>query len=228
MRPVIVMTQTSEFKRNDACILHRPFIRVQPLSFDLNLLNVNYDWLIFSSKNAVKFFQPYLARVKVDKIAVIGEKTADYCKSLGLKVSFCPKDYSQEGFLESFCADEKSKILLPSSSAARPLLQDELHNQKYIVQKIDLYKPVPHTDNICEVKMMIKKNEIDAVAFASSSAVRYYFNHEEPVNFEHYFVIGVQTLETLREYHAKGTISEIQTLESLVNKIIESWETNAI
>ncbi|MEB7831797.1 uroporphyrinogen-III synthase [Staphylococcus xylosus] len=228
MRPVIVMTQTSEFKRNDACILHRPFIRVEPLSFDLNLLNVNYDWLIFSSKNAVKFFQPYLKHVNVDKIAVIGEKTANYCKSLGLKVSFCPKDYSQEGFLEAFYAEEGSKILLPSSEAARPLLQDELYNQNYIVQKIDLYKPVPHTDNISDVKNMINNGEIDAVAFASSSAVRYYFNHKMTVNFDHYFVIGLQTLETLHQYHAKGMVSETQTLESLVSKIIESWETNAI
>ena len=49
MRPVIVMTQTSKFKR-DVCILHKPLIDVAPLSFDTELLEVNYDWLIFSSK----------------------------------------------------------------------------------------------------------------------------------------------------------------------------------
>ncbi|SUM33477.1 uroporphyrinogen III synthase [Staphylococcus gallinarum] len=47
MRPVIVMTQTSKFKREDVCILHKPLIDVAPLSFDTELLEVNYDWLIF-------------------------------------------------------------------------------------------------------------------------------------------------------------------------------------
>ena len=46
MRPVIVMTQTSEFYKSDVCILHKPFINVEPLSFNLNLLDVNYDWLL--------------------------------------------------------------------------------------------------------------------------------------------------------------------------------------
>src|SRR5699024_12830254 len=86
MRPVIVMTQTSKFKQNDELILHKPFIDVEPLSFDLNLLNVDYDWLIFSSKNAVKYFQPFLSQVKVKKFAAIGAKTADYCKSLDIDV----------------------------------------------------------------------------------------------------------------------------------------------
>ena len=60
MRPVIVMTQTSKFKQDDKHILHKPFIDVEPLSFDINLLDVDYDWLIFSAKNAVKYFQPFL------------------------------------------------------------------------------------------------------------------------------------------------------------------------
>ena len=55
MRPVIVMTQTSKFKREDVCILHKPLIDVAPLSFDTELLEVNYDWLIFRLK-AVEYF----------------------------------------------------------------------------------------------------------------------------------------------------------------------------
>ena len=50
MRPVIVMTQTSKFKQDDKHILHKPFIDVEPLSFDINLLDVDYDWLIFRQR----------------------------------------------------------------------------------------------------------------------------------------------------------------------------------
>ncbi|MDG0842658.1 uroporphyrinogen-III synthase [Staphylococcus equorum] len=228
MRPVIVMTQTSEFNKEDTCILHKPFIDVEPLSFDLNLLDVNYDWLIFSSKNAVKYFRPYLSKLNIQNIAVIGEKTADYCKSLGLEVSFCPTDFSQEGFLEEFEAIKGSRILLPSSAAARILLQNGLKKRGYLVRKIDLYEPVPHTVNINEVLNLIVENKVDAITFASSSAVRYFFESHQYIPFDNYFAIGQQTLDTLKAFNVQGTMSETQTLESLVQKTLESWENNAI
>ena len=228
MRPVIVMTQTSKFKQNDKLILNKPFIDVEPLSFDLNLLDVDYDWLIFSSKNAVKYFQPFLSQVKVKNFAAIGAKTADYCKSLGLDVLFYPSDYSQEGFLKCFQTSKNSKILIPSSAEARPLLQKNLSQQGYQVCKIDLYRPVPHTKNIEDVKHMIRNNELDVITFASSSAVRYFFEQGETPQFNQYYVIGQQTLDTIKQYGYDATISNIQTLESLINKVEESWENDAI
>lgn len=228
MRPVIVMTQTSEFYKSDVCILHKPFINVEPLSFNLNLLDVNYDWLIFSSKKAVEYFKPYLSKLNYKKIAVIGEKTADYCTSIGLKVSFCPKDYSQEGFLKAFKTHEQSNILLPSSAAARSTLEEGLKQQNYNVQKIDLYEPVPHTKHIKHVKVLIEQGKVDAITFASSSAVRYFFEDNQNVSFNNYFVIGQQTLDTLNHYQKQGIVADIQTLDALVNKILESWEENAI
>lgn len=228
MRPVIVMTQTSKFKQDDKHILHKPFIDVEPLSFDINLLDVDYDWLIFSSKNAVKYFQPFLSQVNVKNFAAIGAKTAEYCKSLGLDVLFYPSDYSQEGFLKCFQTEENSKILIPSSAYARPLLQRSLYQQGYQVCKIDLYRPVPHTKNIADVKRMMRNNELDVITFASSSAVKYFFEQSETPRFNHYYVIGQQTLDTVKQYGYDATTSNIQTLDSLINKVEESWENDAI
>ena len=53
MKPVVVMTQTSEIQSDLVTIIHKPFIDIHPLEFDSRLLKDNYDWLIFSSKNAV-------------------------------------------------------------------------------------------------------------------------------------------------------------------------------
>ena len=228
MRPVIVMTQTSEFKSEDACILHKPLIDVAPLYFDTQLLDVNYDWLIFSSKKAVEYFLPYLERTPVKQIAVIGKKTADYCMSKGIQVDFCPSDYSQEGFINDFQGKKNSKVLIPSSQAARPYLKNALEARLISVQKIDLYQPIPHTENINEVIKLLSNNEVDAMTFASSSAVKFFFEHVEKINFSHYFVIGNQTLETINSYGIQATKANIQTLDSLVNKILESWKDNAI
>ena len=113
MKPVIVMTQTSKVQSNLVNIIHKPLIQIQELSFNEHLLNHDYDWLIFSSKNAVKYFYEYLKSVKVKKVAVIGEKTAQYCEDLNINVDFIPSDFSQEGFLKEF-----NSCLLYTSDAA--------------------------------------------------------------------------------------------------------------
>lgn len=228
MRPVIVMTQTSEFKREDVCILHKPLIDVAPLSFDTHLLDVSYDWLIFSSKKAVEYFLPYLAQTHIKHIAVIGKKTAEYCQSRGIQVDYCPEDYSQEGFIKGFEAHKRSKILIPSSQAARTYLQDALEAQLFSVQKIDLYQPIPHTENINEVIQLLSNNAVDAVTFASSSAVEFFFKQAGDIDFKHYYVIGSQTLATINKFDIQANKANIQTLDSLVNKILESWKDNAI
>ena len=224
MKPVIVMTQTSEFETEDMTILHKPLIYVEPLSFDLSLLDVNYDWFIFTSKNAVKLFYPRMSQMQDTKIAVIGKKTAHYCESLGLKVDFIPSDYSQEGFLKQFNPQVSSRILIPSSKKARPLLQQSLQQQGHTVRKIDLYQPLPHTENINEVKRLIETNKINAITFASTSAVKYFFESGEVPAFNNYFVIGQQTFEALKQFGIQATMADKQTLESLINIIRESWE----
>ncbi|MFG6173984.1 uroporphyrinogen-III synthase, partial [Staphylococcus aureus] len=176
--------------------------------------------LIFSSKNAVKFFYKYLKGINVDNIAVIGSKTAQYCESLGIRVDFMPNDFSQEGFLKSFNKTNQ-KILLPSSELARPLLLAALSKDNEVV-KIDLYTSVPNKQNIQDVKEMIEHQQIDALTFSSSSAVRYYFNEGFVPKFKSYFAIGEQTARTIKSYQQPVTIAEIQTLESLIEKILES------
>ena len=50
MKPVVVMTQTNDMQSDLVSIIHKPFIDIKPLNFDIHLLNQRYDWLIFSSK----------------------------------------------------------------------------------------------------------------------------------------------------------------------------------
>ena len=226
MKPVIVMTQTSKVQSDLVNIIHKPLIQIQGLSFNEHLLNHSYDWLIFSSKNAVKYFYAYLKSVKVKKVAVIGAKTAQYCQDLNIHVDFLPQDFSQEGFLAEF-QNKDQKILLPSSQYARPKLANQL-NKYNDVTKIDLYRPVAHQQHIEEVKQLVKEKHIDAITFSSSSAVRFYFSDNNIPEFNHYYAIGKQTADTLKEYHQNVRIADQQTSESLIDKILESRDNNEI
>lgn len=226
MKPVIVMTQTNEVHSHLVDIIHKPFIQLKQLHFNEKLLDHSYDWLIFSSKNAVKYFYPYLKNVKVKKVAVIGDKTAEYCNELGISVDFVPRDFSQEGFLDEFKNSEQH-LLLPSSEKARPKLVQQLSKYNEVV-KIDLYRPEPNFKNISQVKSLVRKHQIDAVTFSSSSAVEFYFKEDNVPEFDHYFAIGKQTARTILKFNASVKVANKQTLDSLIDKIIESREQNEI
>lgn len=226
MKPVIVMTQTNEVHSHLVDIIHKPFIQLKQLHFNEKLLDHSYDWLIFSSKNAVKYFYPYLKNVKVKKVAVIGDKTAQYCNELGISVDFVPRDFSQKGFLDEFKISEQH-LLLPSSEKARSKLVQQLSKYNEVV-KIDLYRPVPNFKNISQVKSLVRKHQIDAVTFSSSSAVEFYFKEDNVPEFDHYFAIGKQTARTILKFNASVKVANKQTLDSLIDKIIESREQNEI
>ena len=226
MKPVIVMTQTNEVHSHLVDIIHKPFIQLKQLHFNEKLLDHSYDWLIFSSKNAVKYFYPYLKNVKVKKVAVIGDKTAEYCNELGISVDFVPRDFSQEGFLDEFKISEQH-LLLPSSEKARPKLVQQLSKYNEVA-KIDLYRPVPNFKNISQVKSLVRKHQIDAVTFSSSSAVEFYFKEDNVPEFDYYFAIGKQTARTILKFNASVKVANKQTLDSLIDKIIESREQNEI
>lgn len=226
MKPVIVMTQTNEVHSHLVDIIHKPFIQLKQLHFNEKLLDHSYDWLIFSSKNAVKYFYPYLKNVKVKKVAVIGDKTAEYCNELGISVDFVPRDFSQEGFLDEFKISEQH-LLLPSSEKARPKLVQQLSKYNEVV-KIDLYRPEPNFKNISQVKSLVRKHQIDAVTFSSSSAVEFYFKEDNVPEFDHYFAIGKQTARTILKFNASVKVANKQTLDSLIDKIIESRKQNEI
>jgi uroporphyrinogen-III synthase len=226
MKPVIVMTQTNEVHSHLVDIIHKPFIQLKQLHFNEKLLDHSYDWLIFSSKNAVKYFYPYLKNVKVKKVAVIGDKTAEYCNELGISVDFVPRDFSQEGFLDEFKISEQH-LLLPSSEKARPKLVQQLSKYNEVA-KIDLYRPVPNFKNISQVKSLVRKHQIDAVTFSSSSAVEFYFKEDNVPEFDHYFAIGKQTARTILKFNTSVKVANKQTLDSLIDKIIESREQNEI
>ncbi|BCU52521.1 uroporphyrinogen-III synthase [Staphylococcus auricularis] len=228
MNPVIVMTHSSKIESNDASLVHKPFIKIEPLTFNQTLLSVHYDWIIFSSKNAVKYFKPYLSQSHFKQVAVIGKKTAAYCEKEGIEVDFYPADYSQEGFLAECPIHAEENVLIPSSKAARPYLVEQLRECGITVQKIDLYQPQPDLENIKAVVQLIENNEVAAVTFASSSAVRYFFDYLDgkSLQFHRYIVIGKQTLQTIQQYGQSAIQSDEPTIDAMIQKAKEGKQNN--
>ena len=227
------MTQTRAYDCDEAEILHYPFIKIAPLTINTQTFKATYDWLIFSSANAVHYFESYMAQIDVRHIAVIGSQTAAYCASLGIEVDFCPDQFDQEGFLAQFEVTHGMRICIPSSAAARPLLVDTLRTRGAFVEKVDLYEPVANIDNIMTVQQRLIDRCVDVLTFSSSSAVRYWYDHgalqqQSARHTPAVFAIGPQTEETLQTYGIRAQVSEVATLDAMINKILESWNKSEI
>jgi uroporphyrinogen III methyltransferase/synthase len=82
-----------------------------------------YDWLIFTSRNGVKyFFKRFFDRdrdirdLKGIKICAIGSKTAKEIKKYGIKTDLIPDEFHAEGLIEAFLTlSEKQTIPSPPS-----------------------------------------------------------------------------------------------------------------
>lgn len=95
-------------------IIEFPTIEIAPPSsyadLDLSINNIDgYNWLIFTSRNGVKyFFKRFFEKdrdirdLKGIKLCAIGIKTAEELRKYGLKVDLIPEEYRAEGLIETF------------------------------------------------------------------------------------------------------------------------------
>lgn len=223
MKPIIVVTSTRTVQREDVEIRHYPFIDIVPIKFEQSCLKPHYDWLIFTSVNAIKIFEPYLNQIEVDCIAVIGTKTKKVADQYNIPVDLMPDSFTQEGLLHEF-KDQftNQSILIPCSKQARDKLAKELMKWDNQVQVLHLYEPVTNIENVRKVHELIQQQEVTHVTFSSSSAVSSYFdNYNRIPGSVEVYVIGAITERKLNTYHQPSKVAEEYTLEGMINTILK-------
>lgn len=182
-----------------------PTIKVVPPSDNTPLERAienikNYDWLIFTSVNGVKFFFDTLFKSGKDvrvlghlKCACIGPVTKEELGSHGIVSDILPESYRAESIVEAFQGvniqgdkiDIKGKrILLPRAKEARSVLPDELERMGAVLDEVTAYVTEQVTDENDTLIKLLEKNTIDKtggddenrgidmVTFTSSSTVK--------------------------------------------------------
>ncbi len=94
----------------------------------------NFDWLIFTSQNAVEAFCAKMIRHKFTpshfkgKIAAVGSKTKDKLVINGFKVDFVPSIFSADVFVKEFpkFAEPKSRCLFVRGKMAKDTIKNGL------------------------------------------------------------------------------------------------------
>jgi hydroxymethylbilane synthase len=186
-----------------------------------------YDWIVFTSKNAVKIFLDILADRKIEiaprtRIAAVGQRTARLLKIRGVAVAFVPARESGEGLLDELPSHMKKgeRVLLPQGEEAPMTLYDGLAAKGLKAERLELYKTVPTPpDNLPPIDCI----EIGAFIFTSPLSVKFFkeLGHDIP---ERAWVttLGSPTAAALTEYYRRPDyIPGKADLHDITDKILE-------
>jgi len=141
----------------------------------------SYDWLVFTSINAVKYFFKLAGQCgfKFDniQIACVGKKTEEKLAEYNISSNLTPDTYTAKQLLESFKKFDvnKKSILLPVSNIARVELENGLKELGALITRMEVYKTVPNY-NLDKSGLLnqIREKKIDCITFFSPSAVNYF------------------------------------------------------
>lgn len=176
---------TEELRQRGATVLEFPLVEFLPprdeSPFERAAANLSrYDWVVFTSQNAVRFFFDAGARRERQPswagrpaVAAVGSETERSLAARGVRVDLCPEKSSAAALLESLRPQVAGKkILLPQSNRANPTLAEQLRQSGAEVDAVVAYRTAAPATPDPELLGRIRHGAVDAIAFASPSAVQ--------------------------------------------------------
>jgi uroporphyrinogen III methyltransferase/synthase len=165
-------------------VIELPTIQIQPAAdyapLDNAIANLrDYNWLIFTSANGVRFFLERLDRSNTDlraiqgRICAIGPATREALERFHLKVDVTAEQYVAEGLLKSLESRELkgARILIARAAVARDVLPTELSRRGAHVDVVEAYRTVVPSD-LAERASSVLSRKPDWVTFTSSSTAQ--------------------------------------------------------
>jgi uroporphyrinogen III methyltransferase/synthase len=136
-----------------------------------------YDWVVFTSANAVVRFFAALGAVGSDtralggrRVAAIGPGTADALAGAGVRPDLVPERFVAESLLDAF-PPGPGRVLLPRAAVARDVLPAGLAERGFTVDVVEAYRTIvgrPSSEALAAAATA------SAVTFTSSSTVTNY------------------------------------------------------
>jgi hydroxymethylbilane synthase len=163
-----------------ATVLACPVIEIQPLPVEPEQVQAvaSYDWIVFTSVNAVERFLGLLEEAGASLppaagLAAIGPETAAEMRRRGLAPEVIPELYKAEDLAAAFPVGsvEGRRVLLPRAAGAREVLPERLRAQGAAVDVLEIYRAVPPAGLRSRLLSLLERG-VDVVTFTSSSTVR--------------------------------------------------------
>ncbi len=251
---VLVTREHSEgFERLEelgAEIIEFPTIEIVPPSryddLDRSIENIEgYNWLIFTSRNGVKyFFKRFFEKdrdirdLKGIKLCAIGIKTADELRKYGLKVDLIPEDYRAEGLIETFIkvyCEEKAfakpfkgiRFLLPRAEVAREIFPEKIKELGGDIDVPITYRTVRPELHGKRLRRFLKEGRISIATFTSASTFNNFLEimGEDAISLlkeVNIAAIGPVTARAIENAGLKVSIMpKHSTIEAMIEEIIK-------
>ncbi|MDH6137327.1 uroporphyrinogen III methyltransferase/synthase [Kitasatospora sp. MAA4] len=178
------------------------------------LVTGRYEWIAFTSVNAVRAVREKFEEYGLDarafagiKVAAVGETTAQALVDFGVKPDLVPSgEQSAAGLLEDWppydpVFDPIDRVLLPRADIATETLVAGLVELGWEVDDVTAYRTVRASPPPAETREAIKGGGFDAVLFTSSSTVRNLVGIAgKPHNVTIIACIGPATAKTAEEH----------------------------
>lgn len=196
-----------------------------------------YDWLVFSSANAVEQVWRRLAgaglgaeALRGRRLAAVGPATAAALAGRGLAVDVVPEEHVAEALVQALGEVAGRRILLPTADIAPTTLADGLRQKGAEVDRVTAYHTRPAAP---PADLAAWLSGLDVLTFASSSAVRNFanlLNTGDPaaaIGRAVVACIGPKTARTARQLGLPvHVVPDDYTVPGLVEAIARYFETN--
>jgi uroporphyrinogen III methyltransferase/synthase len=149
------------------------------------LVTGRYEWVVFTSTNAVRAVCERFAEYGLDarsfaglKVAAIGDATANALRSFGVNPDLVPTgEQSSQGLLAEWpefdsVVDPINRVFMPRADIATETLVAGMRERGWEVDDVTAYRTVRAAPPAAEIREAIKTGGFDAVLFTSSSTVR--------------------------------------------------------
>ena len=149
------------------------------------LVEGRYEWIAFTSVNAVRAVREKFDEYGLDarafsglKVAAVGDKTAETIAAWGIRPDLVPSgEQSARGLLEDWppyddVLDPINRVFLPRADIATETLVAGLVELGWEVDDVTAYRTVRAAPPPAATREAIKTGKFDSVVFTSSSTVR--------------------------------------------------------
>jgi len=218
-------------------VLLAPTIRIEPPENPAPLDDAihasksgKYDWIVFTSVNAVEAFFGRAAEAPNAHYAAIGPATAEALETRGLNADIVPGRHVAEDVFEALRRHTDlfgKRFLLPQADIAREALPRMLREAGTEVDVVSAYRTVPDAEGAARANELVRTGATDAVTFTSASTVRGFLSSADeavrarltPAS------IGPITSAALRDAGVEpATEAKRYTAEGLVEALVEYFE----
>lgn len=224
-----------------ADVLEIPTIRIVPLELTrgqrdkLRAFPQHFDWVVFTSPNAVDFFFAEFFKIASDlrelgtvRIAAIGPATTKKLADLHLRVDLQPEIFTMEKLAESFSDQivRSARFCLPQGNLADPFLADHLREKGGAVEGWTLYRTEPEKEDVTGARARYQREGAHGIIFTSSSTVEnwhaLYTQPDAGAPCPKIISMGPATSATLRKLGYEIAAQAAQsTFDSLIEAIVQ-------